>query len=218
MNISIRAEHPSDYRETEIVTREAFWNYYTPGCDEHYLLHIMRNSPAFVPELDFVAVHNNRIVGNVVCARSIIKSDDGKEYEVLGLGPISVLPEYQNNGIGRSLIERTKQIARQMGFRAIFLYGDPRYYIRNGFVSAETHDIRTSNNMYAEALQVCELYTNALIGIRGCYCEDAVYEIDKTAAAEFDESFPPKEKIEGTATQMRFLELVARMKERNTCS
>ena len=49
--------------ETEHVTREAFWNYFVPGCHEHYLLHIMRVSPSFIPELDAVAVHGSRIVG-----------------------------------------------------------------------------------------------------------------------------------------------------------
>ena len=52
MNIELRLEQPEDYRKTEEIMREAFWNYYAPGCYEHYLLHIMRNSPSFVKELD----------------------------------------------------------------------------------------------------------------------------------------------------------------------
>lgn len=95
MDIKLRIEQSSDYHETENITREAFWNHYSPGCDEHYLLHIMRNHPKFVPELDIVAEHNNKIVGNVVCLKSFIMADDGNQYEVLSLGPISVLPEYQ---------------------------------------------------------------------------------------------------------------------------
>ena len=50
----IRLEQPEDYRETEELVREAFWNIYHPGCSEHYLLHVMRDDPAFVRELDFV--------------------------------------------------------------------------------------------------------------------------------------------------------------------
>ena len=79
-----------------------------PACNEHYLLHIMRGSPSFIPELDVVAVHGGRIVGNIVYAKSVIRTDDGKECEVLGMGPISVLPEYQRRGIGRQMIEHTK--------------------------------------------------------------------------------------------------------------
>ena len=49
MDIKLRIEQPSDYNETENVTREAFWNHFSPGCDEHYLLHIMRNHPIQSP-------------------------------------------------------------------------------------------------------------------------------------------------------------------------
>ena len=85
MIIALRTAQPADYAGTEHVTREAFWNYYVPGCNEHYLLHIMRGSPSFIPELDVVAVHGGRIVGNIVYAASVIRTDDGKEYEVLGM-------------------------------------------------------------------------------------------------------------------------------------
>ena len=90
MDIKLRIEQPSDYNETENVTREAFWNHFSPGCDEHYLLHIMRNHPKFVPELDIVAELNGKIVGNVVCLKSFIMADDGNQYEVLSLSLIHI--------------------------------------------------------------------------------------------------------------------------------
>jgi predicted N-acetyltransferase YhbS len=204
MEIELRPEQPSDYSETEFVTREAFWNHYSPGCNEHYLLHIMRNSPAFLPELDIVAVHNGKIIGNIVYLKSIIKGDNGKEYTVLSLGPISVLPAYQRKGIGGRLIEYTRNIAREMGFRGILLCGDPDYYLRQGFVPAESLGIRTSENKYATALHACELYENALIEAKGCYEEDSIYYIDEAKAEEYDRKFPPKEKVTGTPTQKRF--------------
>ena len=54
MNFIIRKETPSDYREVENLIRESFWNVYRPGCLEHYVLHCLRDDPAFVPELGFV--------------------------------------------------------------------------------------------------------------------------------------------------------------------
>lgn len=125
MEIELRNERFSDYPETENVVREAFWNRYSPGCYEHYLIHIMRYSRAFVPQLDFVAVFDDKIVGNIVFLKSVIQADTGKEYEVLSLGPISVLPEYQNMGIGKRLIDHTRNLAKCMGFRAILLCGIP---------------------------------------------------------------------------------------------
>lgn len=208
MEIKLRTEQPADYRETENVTREAFWNHFSPGCNEHYLLHVMRDSPAFVPELDLVAEHDGRIVGNVVCMKGVIQGDDGVKYEVLSLGPISVLPEYQRKGIGGRLIGRTRELAREMGFRAVLLCGDPDYYLYQGFVPAELLGIRTADDMYAMALHVCELYEGALSGVRGRYVEDSAYEVDETAAEVFDREFPTKEKVRGTASQARFDEIV----------
>ena len=208
MEIKLRTEQPADYRETENVTREAFWNHFSPGCNEHYLLHVMRDSLAFVPELDLVAEHDGRIVGNVVCMKGVIQGDDGVKYEVLSLGPISVLPEYQRKGIGGRLIGRTRELAREMGFRAVLLCGDPDYYLYQGFVPAELLGIRTADDMYAMALHVCELYEGALSGVRGRYVEDSAYEVDETAAEVFDRDFPAKEKVRGTASQARFDEIV----------
>ena len=53
-NLTIRKETEKDYRAVEELTREAFCNVYKPGADEHYVVHIMRNHPDFIPELAFV--------------------------------------------------------------------------------------------------------------------------------------------------------------------
>ena len=65
-NINLRLEEPKDYKEVENLTREAFWNVYIPGCDEHYIIHIMRKSDAFIKELDIVAELGDKIVGNIM--------------------------------------------------------------------------------------------------------------------------------------------------------
>jgi hypothetical protein len=142
-------------------------------------------------------------------------ADDGNQYEVLSLGPISVLPEYQQQGIGGRMIALTKKLASEMGFRAILLCGDPDYYLRQGFIPAETLGIRTEDNMYATALHVCELYDNALANVKGRYIEDKIYQIDKSAANEFDKRFPPKEIVVGTPSQKRFNQIVVMQKKAN---
>ena len=50
----VRPERPEERRAVENLVRESFWNVYRPGCTEHYLLHCLRDDPAFVPELNFV--------------------------------------------------------------------------------------------------------------------------------------------------------------------
>ncbi|MDR2580076.1 MAG: N-acetyltransferase [Fibromonadaceae bacterium] len=206
MQIKLRPEEEQDYRLVEELTREAFWDVYIPGCDQHLLIHNMRTAKEFVKALDFVAVLVDKIVGNIVYAEAKIKNDD-KEYTVLTFGPISVLPEYQNMGIGGKLINHTVKISREMGHKAIIIYGDPEYYKRFGFKVSKEYKITNKDKKYPAALLVLELYPNALNGVEGIFDEGRIYEIDEKEAAEFDKGFPKREKTV-TKTQERFLELV----------
>lgn len=99
-----------------------------------------------------------------------------------------------------------------MGYRAMFLCGDPAYYVRQGFRPAKEFGIRTADGMYAAALQACELYEGALCGLSGRYVEDPIYEVDIQAAEAFDQAFPPMEKQSGVKMQQRFLK-IASMRE-----
>lgn len=214
MDIIIRREQEKDYREVEELTREAFWNHHSPGCDEHYLVHIMRTAPTFVKDLAYVAVDNDRIVGNIMYTETYILGDDNEKYPILCFGPVSVLPEYQGKGIGSKLIEHTKMMAKDLGHQAILIFGDPEFYKKVGFVGAETYSIGTSWNTYAVPLLACELVEGALSGCQGRFMEGEIYEIDKEKAEEFDKTFSPKEKVSGLPSQKRFSELVAMNKPR----
>ena len=207
MELIIRNETVSDYRKVEELTREAFWNFHIPGCDEHYLVNTLRFSKEFIPELDFVAAVNEKIVGNIMYAHSNIITDDNEKHHVITFGPISVLPSFQSLGIGSKLIEITKNKAFEMGFSAILIYGDPEYYSRFGFVAAEKYNIKSNSGMYAAALQAYELYPNSLKGVSGRFYEGEAYEINQSLAEEFDKTFPYKEKFV-TPNQTRFMELV----------
>ena len=213
-DLTIRLETSADYREVEYITREAFWNHHVPGCDEHYLAHVLRKSSCFIHELDFVAVQQGRIVGNIMYTHAKIVGDDGVEYPVISFGPVSVLPEWQGNGVGSALILRSLSEARKLGYTAVLIYGDPAYYSRLGFVAAETYGIGSSDDYFADALQALELKKGSLNGKQGRFFEDHAYEVDEKASAAFDRSFPPKKKQEGLPSQLKFLEHVSARKPR----
>ena len=115
MKIKIRLEESHDYQLVEELTRDAFWNVHVPGCNEHLLLHNLRNTKEFVKDLDFVALYSHEIVGNIVYTETKIKNSD-TEHSVLTFGPLSVLPKYQNNGIGGQLIQHTIPLSKEKGF------------------------------------------------------------------------------------------------------
>jgi putative acetyltransferase len=194
MNINIRKETENDYQTVEQLTREAFWNLYVPGCSEHYILHNLRKSRDFIPDLDFVAEKGGKILGNIVYSRGIIKDQQGAEQAVLCFGPVSVLPEYQKQGIGRALIIHTINLARALDYPAIFIYGDPRYYSRFGFRCAEKYDIKTADGKFAVALLVLELKQGTLNKMPGRFIESPAFEADTNKFAEYESKFPYKEK------------------------
>lgn len=203
--IKIRAATPEDYPITEAVVREAFWNVYQPGGDEHYVLHLMRQWPSFLNELDFVALDGDRIVGSIVCNRSYIGGDDGRTYNTIGLGPIAVLPEYRGRGIGTRLIEKVRSSAGSMNVRAIVLFGDPEFYLKRGFRAAEEFNVRTEENYYAAALMLDPIGDVP----SGVYLENSSYRINREQFALFDARFPIKEKIADTPSQLRYKEVSA---------
>ena len=102
---SIRLEKPKDYREVENLVRESFWNVYRPGCSEHFVIHVLRDDPAFVKELDFVMEKDGELIGQNMFMRTVIEADDGREIPVLTMGPIGITPELKRRGYGKKLLE-----------------------------------------------------------------------------------------------------------------
>jgi len=203
INLTIRKEEQEDYRTVEQLVREAFWNLYVPGCNEHFVLHNLRKSNDFVPELDFVAEKEGQIVGQIAYSRGIIECKQGEKKEVIGFGPLSVLPAFQKRGIGSALIIHTINLARDMGYPAICIYGDPRYYSRFGFRCGEKYEVKTADDKFAVALQILELKQGVLDNIAGRFVESAAFAVDETEFAQYDATFPIKEKRE-TDSQREF--------------
>ena len=195
MNITLRLEEERDYRVVENLTREAFWNIYRPGCDEHFVVHNMRRSPGFIKELDYVAELDGYVIGNIVYCKGIVVNEAGVKQEVIAFGPVSVLPSFQKKGIGAKLIEHTMAIAKEMGFKAIIIFGNPNYYHRFGFENAEKYGIQTSDGQNFDPFMVKELYPGSLDGITGRYFDDAAYHVNKEEFELYDKEFPVKEKL-----------------------
>ena len=194
MDVLLRPEEEKDYNSVENLTREAFWNVYKPGCDEHLLVHNIRNKKEFIKELDYVAVFNNEIIGNIVYAKAKIIGIN-KEFDVITFGPVSVLPMYQKKGIGKKLIEHTITKSKEMGFNAVIIYGNPKYYERFSFKNSKEYKITDMEGNYNDALMALELHPGSLKNINGKFFEGEAYKIDKKELEIFEKNFPYKEKL-----------------------
>ena len=198
LDINFRTEEPHDFYAVEELTREAFWKFWESDrqiCDEHFLVHKLRQSKDFVPELSCVAEFDGKLVGHIIYTKSRIVDENGISHEMLTFGPLSVLPEYQSMGIGKALMRHTFEIARQMGYRAVLIFGHPDYYPRVGFRRAAELGIIAFDGHSRDAFMAYPLYAGALDGISGQYfiC-DEYFDLSQEQVLEFDKKFPPKEK------------------------
>jgi len=197
--IHIRPEQAHDHYAVESMTRDAFWNTnrsiggVAQICDEHLLVHKLRNTPALVPELNLVAEKNGEIVGHIIYTVSKITDDACAEHQVLTFGPLTVAPEYQNRGIGKALMRHSFAIAKELGHKAVIIFGHPHYYPRVGFRRAAEFGLTTPDGETFDPFMAYPLYDGALDGISGRYYIDPVYEnLTQEEALEFDKKFPPR--------------------------
>lgn len=196
-NSTIRLETTADWNEVENLTREAFWNKYSPGCSEHYVLHQFRSRPDFVKELDYVIEEAGRIVAHIMYSNSEIRCDDGRIIPIMTFGPVSVLPECQGKGYGSELIRFTMDKALALGCGAIAITGNPAYYHKFGFVSGRSKGIyygAVSRDDEAPFFMVKELKSGYLTGVTGTFQDPEGYRVEEADVETFDRSFSPKEK------------------------
>ncbi len=202
LDFIIRLETEDDWFESENVTREAFWNKYRPGCDEHYVLNTFRSRHDFVKDLDYVVDMDGKIVGHIMYCKSEILCDAGQVLNILTFGPVSVLPEFQGKGIGAKLIRLSLERAHELGFGAVAITGDPNYYQRFGFVSGQSMGVYYAampREQETPFFMIKELQNGFLNRVSGSFTEPEGYHVDPEEVEKFDLKFPPKvkEKLAG---------------------
>ena len=195
---TIRLEEKKDYRAVENLVRESFWNVYRPGCTEHFLIHVLRDDPAFVSELDFVMEKDGEIIGQNVFAKTIIEADDGRTIDILTMGPIGITPDLKRHGYGKALLDYCLEKATEMGFGAVLFEGNIGFYGKSGFDYSRRFGIRYHDlpEDADDSFFLCkELIPGYLNGITGVYQTPQVYYVEDADVEEFDKDFPPKEKL-----------------------
>lgn len=198
--ITFRNETPADYWAVENLTREAFWNVYKPGCDEHFVLHNFRSRSDFVQELDIIMEENGVLVGHVMFVRTEIKLNNGKNLPIMTFGPISIAPDFKRKGYGTILLRQAMQKAKEMGCGALAITGNIGFYGKSGFVVAKTKGVFYHADPDADYFLIKELVPGFLDQVKeaggGTFKEPNCYFMcDKKDVEEFDKQFPPKEKL-----------------------
>ncbi len=197
-NITIRLESKEEYREVEDLIRESFWNVYRPGCSEHYVIHVLREDPAFVKELDLVMEQNGRLIGQNMFMRTVINSDEGTDIDVLTMGPICITPELKRKGYGKLLLDYSLKKATELGFGAVLFEGNIDFYGKSGFDYARKFGIRYHDLPEGadDSFFLCkELIPGYLDDVTGVYQTPSGYYVEDSEVELFDRQFPHKEKL-----------------------
>lgn len=196
-SIIIRQEEEHEHRDVENMVRESFWNVYQPGCLEHYVLHKLRNDPAFIPELDLVMTLDGKLIGQNMFMRSEIHSEDGSSIPVLTMGPICITPKLKRQGYGKILLDESLEKAKELGFGAVCLEGNIEFYGKSGFKQASEFGIRYQGMEAGEDASyfLCkELIPGYLDDVTGEYGAPKGYYVDEKEVEGFDKTFPSKKK------------------------
>lgn len=140
MTATIREEIAGDEPFVNEVIQAAFVEVDHSAQTEHLLVDRLRRSEAFVPELSLVAEQSDQIVGHILLTK-ITLAQIPQQTDFLALAPVSVLPKWQQKGIGSLLINAAHKRAIELGYRAIFLIGHADYYPRFGYQPAHLFQI-----------------------------------------------------------------------------
>lgn len=193
--MKIRTEEAADRLPVERLTREAFWNLYRPGCDEHYTTHVIHGHEDFLPDLTLVAEVDGQIVGSIVYTRSWVINESGEKVETATFGPLCVHPDWQRRGIGSALIEHSRTQAAQKGYPAILILGDPHNYCKHGFRTGRDVGVCMPDGKYPLGLLALELRPGFFASAQRWTLQvSTAFEHDPAQVNAFDARFPPKEK------------------------
>lgn len=166
MNLSIHQEELQHYQAVFNVIKEAFRDVLISDQSEPFLVERLRKSEAFIPDLSLIALVDDTVVGHILLTKIKI-IDVEKQFDSLALAPVSVIPEYQQRGIGTKLIYQAHDIARNMGHTSIVLIGHEAYYPKFGYKQAHTFGITLPFEAPKENCMAIELIPNALQDIKG---------------------------------------------------
>ncbi|MDR2525776.1 MAG: N-acetyltransferase [Oscillospiraceae bacterium] len=159
---TIRPERPEDYNAILRLTYEAFLTLDYPGrrrIDEHYLVHLLRDTEFPLKELCFVAESAGEIVGHILYTRGVVG-----DKPVVSFGPLSVPPKHQKQGIGKALVFHSMEKARAMGYGAVLITGVPAYYPKLGFLRGRAFGVTLPDGTAPDFLMGYELIPGYLSG------------------------------------------------------
>ena len=130
---------------------------------EATLVETIRELPTYNRELEIVALIDNDIVGHGVLSEAVVKNDIN-DLKGLVLAPLSVAPDYQNQGIDSHVLLELEKRAKEMEHAFITILGDPSFYSRFGYVPAKNFHVSSPLDVPSEYLLMKKLKPEMIEG------------------------------------------------------
>lgn len=152
----IRKEEKKDYETIYSLVKQAFDSAEQADGNEQDLVNELRKGEAFIPELSLVAKKDGKLVGHIMFTKAMVGTQ-----VILALAPLSVLPEYQRQGIGTALIKEGHHIAKELGYEYCVVLGSETYYPRVGYLPADILGIKAPFEVPRENFMAYKLVPDA---------------------------------------------------------
>lgn len=163
----IRQEKKEDVDTVYNLIKEAFATAQMSDGTEQDFANKLRESEKFIPQLALVAEEKGEIIGHIMLTKLCVQTSEGDK-EALLLAPISVKLENRGKGVGKTLIKKSLERAKELGYKAVFLAGNPGYYSRFGFQPTIKYNITHKKLEVEDKFVMCmpleEGYLDNLVG------------------------------------------------------
>ena len=157
--IVIRREQPEDIAMIHHVVHQAFGQ----AAEANLVDALRRNGKA---KISLVAEDNGRIIGHILFSEVVLEAGENR-LTGIGLAPLAVTPERQNEGIGSRLSEEGMKHCREAGYPFAVVLGHPEFYPRFGFVPASRFGVKSEYDVRDEVFMAMELKEGSLAGFAG---------------------------------------------------
>jgi predicted N-acetyltransferase YhbS len=167
LSVKIRQEQSYDYDVVYQLVKESFLT--ENHTEEPNYLNALRTKSEFIPELSLVAeTEDGIIVGQIALHQTTVNYSNSQDVQ-LTVSPLSVSPKCFGRGVGSALLREGLKIAREMEYKVVFLWGDPNFYSKFGFVPSYKFNIfhKDFQEQKVDFIMVYQLCENALEGKKG---------------------------------------------------
>ena len=161
MSTIIRKAKESEYEEIKYINDVAFGQ-----PNEGMLVEKLKANPRFIEDLSLVSEKEGKLMGHILFFPIRIKNSE-QGFQSLALAPMSVLPQYQRQGIGSLMVQKGLEKAKKLGFKSVIVLGHKDYYPRFGFKPASQWNIQSPFEVADDLFMAVELVPGGLSSVSG---------------------------------------------------